>query len=366
MQRRIERTIIFTCTSWQLTNLKQWLRRYSADDPIGASLYHSTGTLWDWYVLCIKALCHWYLFCIVTETIFRCTHHPLHAPFPNATITVMIGIFLGVIGEILLEKAEARKDQQSEQLMSEVLKTCKNSRVDGGNDTDNQAATREVLELDNSSNNRQGPAGVSPGGKPKSSSTESLAQVILNIVKLELPVVGALLLVALWVGWMEGWSIIGSVYWLVVTGTTVGFGDYHPTLPTTRLFCIFFLPIAVAVLGKLLARIASAYMDGKVKRQEKEFLSRSLALCDLQVMDTDANGHVDLAEFLSYMLVALQKVNKDDIREIREVFDRLDVDKSGVLTIHDLKTQAWDLTMKDSMKNLYGGGTDIGTGSGSL
>jgi hypothetical protein len=273
----------------------------------------------------------------------------------------MIGIFLGVIGEILLEKAEARKDQQSQQLMSEVLKTCKNSRGGGGSSSndnnDNQVssstATQEVQE--------QGPAGVnSTGSKPKSLSTESLGEVIWKIVKLELPVVGALLLVALWVGWMEGWSIIGSVYWLVVTGTTVGFGDYHPTLPATRLFCIFFLPIAVAVLGKLLARIASAYMDGKVKRQEKEFLSRSLALCDLQVMDTDANGHVDLAEFLTYMLVALQKVNKDDIREIREVFDRLDVDKSGVLTIHDLKTQAWDLTMKDSMKNMYGGGAVIG------
>jgi Ion channel len=270
--------------------------------------------------------------------------------FPNSFLTVtrtdesygivMIGIFLGIIGEVLLEKAEAHKDQQNQQLM-EALKSCNPSTK---NTTRNWLADLEPL-LENSG------SGSSSSNK---SSLESLRQVILNLVYLELPVVGALLLVALWVGWMEGWSMVGSLYWLVVTGTTVGFGDYHPTLPATRLFCIFFLPVAVAVMGKLLGRIASAYMDRKVKRQEKEFLSRSLALCDLQVMDTDVNGKVDLAEFLTYMLVALQKVSKDDIREIRNVFDRLDIDKSGVLTIADLKTQAWDMALKDSMKNRYG------------
>jgi Ion channel len=226
----------------------------------------------------------------------------------------MIGVFLGIIG------AEARKDQQSQQLM-EALKTCnttKNNR--------NLSADREPQFESNSG-----------GSSNNTSSSESLGQVILDIVYLELPVVGVLLLVALWVGWMEGWGMVGSLYWLVVTGTTVGFGDYYPTMPSTRLFCIFFLPIAVAVQGKLLARIASAYMDRKVKRKEKEFLSRSLALCDLQVMDTDVNGKVDLAEFLTYMLVALQKVSTDDIREIRDVFHKLDVDKNGVLTIADLK-----------------------------
>jgi Ion channel/EF hand len=258
----------------------------------------------------------------------------------------MIGIFLGIIGEVLLEKAEARKDQQSQQLI-EALKTCNTSTK---NNSSSLSADREPL-LENSDGSGSG------SSSNDKSSSESLGQVILNIVYMELPVVGALLLVALWVGWMEGWSIVGSIYWLVVTGTTVGFGDYHPTLPATRLFCIFFLPVAVAVMGKLLGCIASAYMDRKVKRQEKEFLSRSLALCDLQVMDTDVNGKVDLAEFLTYMLVALQKVSKDDIREIRDVFDKLDIDKSGVLTIADLQTQAWDMTMKDSMKYMYGGGS---------
>jgi Ion channel/EF hand len=282
--------------------------------------------------------------------------------FPNSFLTlartdesygiVMIGIFLGIIGEVLLEKADARKDQQSQQLM-EALKTCNTTGTTKNNNNNRNllsSVDREPL-LENS--------GGGSGSNNNNSSSESLGRVILNIVYLELPVVGALLLVALWVGWMEGWSIVGSIYWLVVTGTTVGFGDYHPTLPATRLFCIFFIPVAVAVVGKLLARIASAYMDRKVKRQEKEFLSRSLALCDLQVMDTDVNGKVDLAEFLTYMLVALQKVSKDDIREIRDVFDKLDVDKSGVLTIADLKTQAWDMTLKDSMKHRYGSGSSV-------
>lgn len=71
-------------------------------------------------------------------------------------------------------------------------------------------------------------------------------------------------------------------YWVVITGTTVGFGDYAPKNESDRLFCIFFLPFVVAVLGELLARIASAYLDRKRRQTEIAFMNRSLAMCDIE------------------------------------------------------------------------------------
>lgn len=89
--------------------------------------------------------------------------------------------------------------------------------------------------------------------------------------------------------------VLISTYWLVITATTVGFGDYHPTRPVTQIFAFFFFPLMVAVFGELLARIASVYMDRKERQSEQKFLSRTLTLTDINRMDTDRSGEVDKA-----------------------------------------------------------------------
>ena len=69
----------------------------------------------------------------------------------------------------------------------------------------------------------------------------------------------------------------------------------HPSLPGTELFACFFFPLLVAVLGEVLARIASVYMERKERETEIEFLSRTLTLSDIDRMDVDRNGYVDKA-----------------------------------------------------------------------
>lgn len=40
--------------------------------------------------------------------------------------------------------------------------------------------------------------------------------------------------------WLEGWSWLDSVYFVVITLTTIGYGDLHPTKPVTKLITIFY------------------------------------------------------------------------------------------------------------------------------
>lgn len=148
--------------------------------------------------------------------------------------------------------------------------------------------------------------------------------------------IGACFIPPIIFAFVEKWSVVDTIYYTVVTFTTVGYGDLSPKNTWTRLAATFYVPFSVVIFARIFSSLSNVYMTRKTKEAERKFLSRKLTKEDLLAMDIDSNGTVTKDEYLTFMLIIMGKVDSQFIDKLRGVFDTMDTDQSGTLTIADL------------------------------
>ena len=62
-----------------------------------------------------------------------------------------------------------------------------------------------------------------------------------------IPLLTAIVLTGLAIGRREGWDRLDSLYYALITATTVGYGDFHPVSRSSK-----WLAIGIAVTGLIL------------------------------------------------------------------------------------------------------------------
>lgn len=69
---------------------------------------------------------------------------------------------------------------------------------------------------------------------------------------------------------VEGWSVIDSLYFSVITLTTVGYGDLHPTRDISKLFTIGYIIAGLGLLAALINLIGER-RTASARRKAEQF-----------------------------------------------------------------------------------------------
>jgi hypothetical protein len=75
--------------------------------------------------------------------------------------------------------------------------------------------------------------------------------------------------------WLEGWSWLDAIYFVVITLTTIGYGDLHPTTPATKIITIFYALNGIVILLTLFDVIRRERVSNVADEAQRNYLQRA-------------------------------------------------------------------------------------------
>ncbi len=69
--------------------------------------------------------------------------------------------------------------------------------------------------------------------------------------------------------YLEGWSWIDSVYFSVITLTTVGYGDFSPQTDAGKIFTIVYIIIGIGIILSFIDTVFQHYNPNKPSKRKR-------------------------------------------------------------------------------------------------
>mmetsp|Transcript_61654 Transcript_61654/g.102563 ORF Transcript_61654/g.102563 Transcript_61654/m.102563 type:complete len:219 (+) Transcript_61654:407-1063(+) len=160
----------------------------------------------------------------------------------------------------------------------------------------------------------------------------------------------------LWVVWIaagafwgmlnEGWDLITAIYFAVSALATGGLQS--PSLkPNGQLpngsatFVAFYCLTGIPIFAMALGGFAHIFVQRALSAREKHVLGRPISTGEYEFAQQlfNADGQVDLSEFIALELLRLGKVDMGTLKLIKADFKRLDKDGSGKLSQEEVQRE---------------------------
>lgn len=123
--------------------------------------------------------------------------------------------------------------------------------------------------------------------------------------------------------YMEDLSVVDAWYFVVISFSTVGYGDVLLRDEASRAVGIFFLISGTGLFAYLLATVVTlATIEFKMMSCHNYF-SKPVTKERLMQMDTTGSGDISRAEFMEHCLLACNLVDPELVSQINACFDRL-------------------------------------------
>ena len=249
--------------------------------------------------------------------------------------------FLATVGSSLLqaeqealEKAERKSRQQIKSIFHDMNESLFHFKKKPKNEREEHLKNKRSSR----SNNKK-----QKDNKDAALSKLSRWSMVSQVFQRSLPS----LFVILTGGWImnilngKTWSVLETIYFSMVTASTIGFGDFSAMSKPARMAAIIYLPLAVACAGEVFSNIALVAAERRQQRVfEEQFSHNRLSFAQLVAMDADNSGQVSREEYVNFMLLQMGLVDQKEIDELHKQFQQLDVTKSGYLDRSDLELMA--------------------------
>lgn len=150
---------------------------------------------------------------------------------------------------------------------------------------------------------------------------------------------------------IEGWDFNIAFYWACQTVTTVGYGDFPPNSRNGKVFTVFYIMFGLGSVATAITHVVEYPMALRAKNSEAKVLNQfggdlSNAMLNKIFHSEIYERHPDLqvnknvmskSEFIILLLQTMNKVDEKDIVLASRVFNRLDVNGDGTLSVRDME-----------------------------
>ena len=178
----------------------------------------------------------------------------------------MFGIFFAVFGILVLgnvapgivfgqlvntfqkTQSDSKKSSQ-DKLMSKFDPESRRNSLSSA-DEDGNSETSQSLSL-----------------SPKEKQKQRLRVIMTNLAL----ITGGIIVPAIIIGIIEGWSVIDILYFASITARTIGYGDLSPHTLSTRLIAAFYLPLCISSMAKIFRDITAKFMEKRAQEAEDTF-----------------------------------------------------------------------------------------------